>query len=51
MHLQTDVFTTAEGTADTAEGESHPLDRQIEARSDLLLVFVQPLCCDEQFNP
>lgn len=50
VHLQADVFASAERAADAAQRESHALERQTEARGDLFLVFVQPLRRDEQLD-
>ena len=51
MDLDADVFPCAERASDAGERDAHELLRQVEARSDLLPVDVQPLRRDEEVDP
>ncbi len=50
VHLQADVLAGAERPADAGEHEPHRVDRQVEARSDLPPVLMEPLRRDMQLD-
>ena len=50
VHLQAEVFATAECAAHARHREANPLGGQAEARGELLAILVQPLGRDEQLH-
>ena len=50
MNLKADVFARTKGAANTTKNETNIVLGKVEARSDLPAIFVQPLCCDVQFD-